>query len=98
MNKLGGILLFVAAIALGVWWWRRSYTPSPLDQQFADLAARAQVGDWAQQAAFLAQPVSTMMGSGWGTTMQVNPSNPSGIGNVPGKLMLNTRFAQPGGF
>jgi len=91
-------MLLIGAVLIGIWWWRRSYVPSPLDQQFADLAARAQVGNLAQNVAFNAQPVAAMVGSGWGTTMVLNPANPNGSGNNPGTLRLNMRFAQPGGF
>lgn len=98
MNKIHGLLIVILAVLVGIWWYRRNSTPSPLDAHFADLSARAAVGDLAQASAFNAQPVSAMVGAGWGTTMMVNPNNTRSNGNIPGPLNLNLRFAQPGGF
>jgi hypothetical protein len=98
MKLFMGIAVVVAAVALGVWWWRRSYVPSPIEQHMNDLKARAQVGNTAQHIAYLAQPMCAMVGTGWGTTMVINPSNPYSPQNQPGTLQLGMRFAQPGGF
>jgi hypothetical protein len=88
-----GILLIGIALALGVWWWRKQYVPSPLENHFADLEARQQNGNFAQLAAFATQPVAAMLGTGWGTTTRINPTNPHY--NRPGKTRLNVRFVQP---
>ena len=98
MNRITGFFLVIAALLIGVWWWRKNSVPSPLDVHFADLTARSEVGDIAQQSAFFAQPMAANVGSGWGTTMAVNANNPRSNNNLPGKLNLNMRFAQPGGF
>jgi len=93
-----GLGLIASAIVLGIWWWRKNYVPSPLDTHFADQTARAQVGDIAQTCAWSAQPMATTVGSGWGTTMRINPTNTTSPNNSPDTLQLYTRFAQPGGF
>jgi hypothetical protein len=93
-----GLLLIAIAVCLGVWWWRRSYVPSPLDVHYADLAYKQNIGNMAQLAAYASPPPVAMMGTGWGTTCRINPNNPASTAfNTPGKLMLNFRFAQPTG-
>ncbi len=90
------LLLIGVAICFGIWWWRKSYVPSFLETHFADLEAKASIGNMAQLAAYAAPPPWTTMGSGWGTTTQVNPNNPASLThNRPGRLMLNPRWLQP---
>ncbi len=92
------LLLIGVALCFGVWWWRKSYVPSFLDQHFADLEAKQSIGNMAQLAAYAAAPPWTMMSTGWGTTTQVNPNNPNSLThNRPGRLGLNPRFLQPTG-
>lgn len=96
MNRFHGFFILAAAALIGLWWWKSNSVPSPLDEQFSALADRANVGTLANFMAWAAQPVSAMVGTGWGTTVQVNPTNPNSTNNSPGTLMLNMRFAQPG--
>lgn len=92
------ILLIATAVCFGVWWWRRSYVPSILETHYADLAAKGNVGAMAQLAAYAGPPPFTTMGTGWGTTTQLNPNNPaSPTHNRPGNLQLNVRWLQPTG-
>ena len=98
MERVHGFLIIIVAVLVGIWWYRKNSVPSPLDAHFADLSARASIGDIAQRSAWSAQPMATNVGSGWGTTMMINPNNPMGQGNKPGTLQLQLRFAQPGGF
>ena len=88
-----GLLLIVAALLLGIWWWRKNYVPSPLEQHYADLENKAQNGVFAQIAQWVTRPVATMFAEGWGTTAIINPTNPSY--NRPGKTRLNLRFVSP---
>lgn len=98
MDGIKGILLIAAAALLGVWWWRKSYVPSPLENHYMDLAWKQRNGNLAQLAAYASPPPVAMMGTGWGTATVLNPNNPgSTIYNRPGKLRLNFRFAQPTG-
>jgi putative copper export protein len=90
-----GLLFIGIALVFGLWWWRENYQPSPLEKHFADLEAKAQIGNLAQLAAYATQPVSAMLGTGWGTTFILNPYND--MYNRPGKVRLNMRFAQPTG-
>jgi hypothetical protein len=88
-----GLLIIAAAIFFGVWWWRKNYVPSPLEVHLSDLEMKQKNGALANMAAYVAQPVAAMFGSGWATTTIVNPTNPSY--NKPGTTRLNVRFVQP---
>ncbi len=88
-----GLILIAIAAVLGVWWWRKHYQPSPLETHYADLAAKQQIGNLAQLAAYATQPVAAMLGTGWGTTAIINPTNLSY--NRPGMTRLNLLFCQP---
>lgn len=97
MNQILGIGIVVAAIALGVWWWRRNYVPSPLDVHTQELQNKQQVGNLVTAMRWAALKPIAMVGEGWGTTMRVNPTAQSNMfHNRPGYLRLNPRFAQPG--
>jgi hypothetical protein len=87
------LLLIAACLILGIWWWRKNYVPSPLEVHYSDLEARQQIGNMAQLAAYVTQPVAAMLGTGWGTTARVSLTNP--MYNRPGKTRFNVRFAQP---
>jgi hypothetical protein len=92
------LLVIGIALSFGIWWWRRSYVPSFLEQHYADLTAKANIGTMAQLAAYAAPPPITTMSTGWGTTTQLNPNNPaSPTHNRPGRLGLNLRWMQPTG-
>lgn len=91
-----GLILITIAIVFGVWWWRQNYKPSPLEVHYATLEAKQRVGNLAQMAAYVTQPVAAMLGSGWATTMRISPTNPASLThNRPGKTQLNLRFIQP---
>jgi hypothetical protein len=87
------ILLALGAVAGLVWWWRRSYVPSPLDVHYADLEAKAATGQLAQRAAVGATVPLAMMGEGWATTIRASATNPTA--NLPGSTRFNFNFAQP---
>jgi hypothetical protein len=90
---LKGFLLIAIALVFAIWWWRRSYKPSPLEIHYADLEHKQQIGNLAQLAAFATPPPAAMVGEGWGTTFVLSNNN---IGyNRPGKTRLNMRFVQP---
>jgi hypothetical protein len=90
-----GFVLLAIAIVVGIWWWRAKYVVSPLEQHYNDLEMKQQVGNLAQGAVWVTQPVSAMLGEGWGTTMLINPTNNSY--NRPGKTRFNIRFLAPSG-
>lgn len=95
MTRLYGFLIVVAALILGVWWWRKTYVVPPLESHYNELEARQATGNLAQYAAYVASIPVAMVGELWGTTAIVNPTNPSY--NTPGTSRFNFRFLQPTG-
>jgi hypothetical protein len=87
------LLVIAIALVLGVWYWRKNYQPSVLEQHYATLEAKAKNGVLSQLAAYASYPVTAMRGQSWGTTFILNPTNLAC--NKPGPTQFNLRFPQP---
>lgn len=96
MRFLFGIGLIFAAAVYGLWWWRKSYEPSPLEVHLADLKHRSDIGRIVTRQHYFGRPTFTTVGAGVLTGTRINPNNPAGFGgqNRPGRLDLYPRSAQ----
>jgi hypothetical protein len=92
-----GLLVILAAIGLGIWYWRKNYKPSALDVHFADLEETAITGNYKQASSFLSQPPLAMLGEGWATAAVFNKTEPSLVYNAVLPTRYGLRFAQPSG-